>query len=180
MKYTAQIKALKSANPKAQKELYEFYAPKFMALCMRYVKEEFLAEDILIKGFTKIFKEVLTFEDQGNPNAWMYRIMINECLMELRKNNNFSLRIESQNLEETTFTNALDDLYEQDLLDIINQLPVGCKTVFNLFIIEGFSHKEIAYKLNISEGTSKSQLNLAKTKLKNILTTTYKNSYYGK
>lgn len=180
MKESYNIKLLKKQNAKEQKRLYENYSPRFLALCKRYLQDQQTAEDALIQGFMKIFKEVEKFVERGSFEAWMHRIIVNECLMEIRKNQNLTLFLHSEPPSIPAAENLLDALYESDLIELINQLPIGCKTVFNLYIIEGFSHKEIAYKLGITEGTSKSQLNLAKTKLKKIITENHNFSKYGR
>ena len=119
--------------------------------------------------FTKIdqLKEELAFE------GWAKKIAVNQCLMQLKKNVNFNLYLEDVSLKEQPLTDEMADLEEEDLLNLLNYLPDGCKTVFSLFVIEGFSHKDIAEKLQISEGTSKSQLNVAKTKLKDLVNQFY-------
>ncbi len=173
-KHSALIKKLKKGNAKAQKELYETFAPRFMTVCLRYLKDRAWAEDTLIESFMKIYSEIHKYRDMGSFEAWMYRITVNQCLMELRKNKIFNM-VFNPNLHDQEYSiDALDQLYEEDILKCIEQLPMGCRTVFNLFVIEGYSHKEIAYKLGVSEGTSKSQLNLAKKKLREILPTELK------
>ncbi len=174
------IKKLKRENPKAQKRLYDSYAPRFMALCRRYIRDTALAEDVMIEGFMKIFKEIKNYRNIGNFEAWMHRIMVNQCLMELRKNHNLTMHLDPDRSLAYTSFNALDGLYEEDLKALISELPVGCRTVFNLYIIEGYSHREISKQLEISEGTSKSQLHLAKKKLQESIQTTYKNTQHGR
>ena len=98
---------------------------------------------------------------------------MNQCLMKLKKNVNFNLYLEDVSLKNQPLTDEMCELEEEDLLNLLNYLPDGCKTVFSLFVIEGFSHKDIAEKLQISEGTSKSQLNVAKTKLKDLINQFY-------
>src|SRR5690606_21113631 len=133
------------------------------------MKNQELAEDVLVKGFLKVFDHIDSFEGKGNFEGWMQRIFINECLMELRKKNDFTVYLETSNIQPQREATALENLYEQDILKLLDFLPIGCRTVFNLYVIEGFKHGEIAKELNISEGTSKSQLNLAKEKLKVLL-----------
>ncbi len=163
------IRKLRNQNPKAQKELYDCYAPKFLGLCVRYLNDIQWAENAMMEAFLKIFTQIDKYRDIGNFQSWMYKIVVNQCLMQIRKNHNFNLHLNVETHQPVTNYTALENLYEEDLLKIINQLPVGCKTVFNLYFIEGYSHKEIAYKLKITEGTSKSQLHLAKNKIKKML-----------
>jgi len=163
------ISLLAKNNSKAQKYLYDKYAAKYNAICLRYLKEIMLAEDALISGFMKIFTKINQYNKSTNFEAWMYKIMINECLMELRKKSNFNLRLENFQIENNNQNNVLNDLYEKDVLLYLDDLPTGCRTIFNLYVIEGYKHNEIAEILDISEGTSKSQLNVAKQKLQKLL-----------
>ncbi len=174
------IKRLKRKDAKAQKKLYETFSPRFYALCYRYMGDKAMAEDMMIEGFMKIYSEIDSYNSFGSFEAWMYRIMVNRCLMELRKQHNLNIHLNPKLQLPNLETNILDQLYEEDLLKLVETLPIGCKTVFNLYIIERFSHKEIAYKLGISEGTSKSQLNLAKKKLKEALSLNYRKEDYGR
>lgn len=169
MKETELIKGCKKGDRKSQKWLYEKYSVRFFGVCKRYMKDVETAEDVLVKGFLKIFENINTFESKGSFEGWMYKIMVNECLMELRKKQDFTIYLESSNIQPRKEATALENLYEQDVLKLLEFLPIGCRTVFNLYVIEGYKHNEIAKKLNISEGTSKSQLNLAKEKLKVLL-----------
>ncbi len=165
-KHQKLIKNLKKGSAAAQKELYDSFSPRLMTVCMRYLKDKAWAEDTLMESFMKIFTEIKSYRELGCFEAWMYRITVNQCLMELRKNRSFKMLINPNSPEVPIAPNALSDLYEEDMLLKIESLPVGCRTVFNLYVVEGYTHKEIAYKLGITEGTSKSQLNLAKKKLK--------------
>ena len=125
--------------------------------------------DAFFTLFTKIdqLKEDLAFE------AWARKITVNQCLLQLKKNLNFNLYLEDVAYSDQPLVEEVTDLEEEDLLNLVHYLPEGCKTIFSLFVIEGYSHKEIAAQLQISEGTSKSQLNAAKSKLKELVTTYY-------
>lgn len=169
MKEVEFIEGCKRRDRKVQKLLYEQYSARFFGVCKRYMKNIESAEDVLVKGFLKVFENINSFEGKGNFEGWMQRIFINECLMELRKKQDFTIYLESSNIQPQRDATALENLYEQDVLKLLNFLPTGCRTVFNLYVIEGYKHSEIAKQLNISEGTSKSQLNLAKEKLKVLL-----------
>jgi RNA polymerase sigma-70 factor (ECF subfamily) len=141
-------------------------------LCRRYVKNAEDAEEVLLDGFYKFFKNMPAFHYQGEAAmmAWLKKIMVNECLMLLRKKNVFTIVTESSAEELPLEAEALDQLSAKEIFDLIVQLPVGYRTVFNLFEIEGRDHKEIAGLLGITEGTSKSQLSKAKSLLqKNLL-----------
>ena len=125
------------------------------------------AEDALVKGFLKIFQNINSYTNEGNFEGWMHRIIVNECLMELRKKKAIFLNIDEHPKEVASDINPTQS--DGSALQLLDLLPEGCKVVFILYVIEGFKHKEIAEQLGISEGTSKSQLNLAKSKLKDLL-----------
>jgi RNA polymerase sigma-70 factor (ECF subfamily) len=163
------IQGCKSRDRLVQKQLYEKYSAGFFGVCKRYLKNVELAEDVLVKGFLKIFDHIDSYEGKGNFEGWMQRIFVNECLMELRKKQDFTIYLETSNIQPQRDATVLENLYEQDILKLLDFLPTGCRTVFNLYVIEGFKHNEIAEQLGISEGTSKSQLNLAKEKMKVLL-----------
>lgn len=163
------IQGCKRQDRKVQKQLYEQYSARFLGICKRYMKNVEEAEDVLVKGFLKIFEKIDSYEGKGNFEGWMHRIFVNECLMELRKKKDFTIYLESTNYQPQKDASVLENLYEQDVLKLLDYLPTGCRTVFNLYVIEGYKHNEIAEQLAISEGTSKSQLNLAKEKLKVLL-----------
>jgi len=157
----------------AQRQLYELMAPKLYQTCKRYLKKEEEIKEALADAFYTIFtkldqlKEVLAFE------AWARKIAVNQCLLTLRKNVNFNIYIDDMKQEPNLEGASETFLEAEDLMQLLNHIPEGCKTVFNLFAIEGFSHKEIASMLGISEGTSKSQLNVSRTKLKELVNGLY-------
>ncbi|MFC4870704.1 RNA polymerase sigma factor [Negadavirga shengliensis] len=158
-------------DPIAQKEVYERYSPKMYVLCFRYVKETATAEDILIIGFMKVFEKIHQFRETGSFAGWIRRIMVNECLMYLEKEKSLYNEIGLDGaLSPTVDRIPGDDLAVEDLMKLINSLPLGYRTVFNLFAIEGFPHHEIAEKLHISENTSKSQLSRARALLQKMIT----------
>ncbi|WP_194778422.1 RNA polymerase sigma factor [Pararhodonellum marinum] len=159
-------------NRSMQNAVYEKYASKMYALCLRYVKEAAIAEDVLIIGFMKVFDRIHQFKSTGSFGGWIRRIMVNECLMYLEKEKNFYREIGIDSiLPPQVQTPPSDELDVEDLMKLINSLPVGYKTVFNLYAIEGFSHHEIADKLKISENTSKSQLSRARSLLQKMIKT---------
>ncbi|MEG0187564.1 RNA polymerase sigma factor [Algoriella sp.] len=163
------IKACIKNDSKAQRLLYEKYDARFFAVCKRYFTDVQQAEDALVKGFLKIFQNLINYSFEGSFEGWMRRIMINECLMELRKNKIFHLNVDDYSTTISSNQEASQQIEEDDVMKLLNYLPDGCRLVFTLFVIEGYKHKEIAENLGITEGTSKSQLNLAKTKLKEML-----------
>lgn len=163
------IKACVNNDSKAQRLLYEKYDARFFAVCKRYFTDIQQAEDALVKGFLKIFQNLENYSFEGSFEGWMQRIMINECLMELRKNKIFHLNVDDYSSSISSNQEASQQIEEEDVMKLLDYLPEGCRLVFTLYVIEGYKHKEIAESLGITEGTSKSQLNLAKTKLKGML-----------
>ena len=133
-------------------------------ICGRYVKNREDAEEIMLDGFYKFFKNLSSFNFQGDAAlfAWIKKIMINECLMFLRKKTVFNIVSDSVAEEVSLEEEALNNLSAAEIFGLVIRLPVGYRTVFNLFEIEGMAHKEIASLLGISEGTSKSQLSKSK------------------
>ena len=140
------------------------------SVCRRYVMQLQEAEDILVCGFTKVFQKLDQYKGQGSFEGWVRRIMVNECLTFIRRNKSMYLEVEIEKASrEPDFQKLSDQLEVEDLEKMIDRLPMGYKTVFNLYAIEGFSHKEIAEKLGISENTSKSQLSRARVHLQRLL-----------
>lgn len=164
------IRRCQQQDNRAQKQVFEQFAPKMLALCNRYVSDQSQAEDIMVTAFTKVFKRIDQFGHAGSFEGWIRRIMVNESLTYLRSNRKMYLEVDIEKAEKDPDYAILDDHLEaEDLMKLINQLPVGYRTVFNLYAIEGFSHKEIAEKLEISENTSKSQLSRARALLQRHL-----------
>ena len=139
-------------------------------LCLRYLQNEQDTFEILTSGFLKVFKKIRDFKYQGEGSleAWMRRIMINESLMKLKQKKNMYMNVALDNVEAETY-NTNTDVDAAYLYDAIRGLPDGYRTVFNLYVIEGYSHKEIAEKLGIAESSSRSQLVHAKKRLKEWL-----------
>lgn len=169
MKLSHIILKCKSNSRIAQNELFIQYAPIFYSIAQRYIKNSHTAEDIVSKSFYKIFTKINDYNGQGSFEGWMKRIVINECLMELRKNKNFSLTLSIDQLTEDIKVDWEDRLGYEEILSLLDSLPDGYRTVFNLYVIEGYKHREIAEILNISINTSKSQLILARRKLQLLL-----------
>jgi len=137
---------------------------------MRYLKNDMDAEEALLNGFMKIYQHIDKFESKGSFEGWVRRIMVNEALTFLRKKEPLHLAIEDGYTQIAGLVTADHDMNEEELLGILRTLPAGYRAVFNLYAIEGFSHKEIADMLNITEGTSKSQLSKARAMLQKKLT----------
>jgi RNA polymerase sigma-70 factor (ECF subfamily) len=166
------VKEAKAGSSAAQKCLFDLFGDKMMTVCCRYVKRREDAEEIVLDGFCKFFHHLPAFRYHGEAAlyAWLKKIIIRECLMFLRKKNVFSMLTETSVLENIPLAEeALDNLSANEIVSLIIQLPVGYRTVFNLYVIEGMDHKEIAEELGIAEGTSKSQLSKARILLQKML-----------
>lgn len=164
------IKACIEKDGKAQRSIYEKYAPQMYPICLRYVQEVSAAEDVLITGFMKVFDKMNSYSGRGSLGAWIRRIMINESLGYLRKNKTMYLEVEIEVADrEPNLQHVQDHLQAQDLMKMVSDLPMGYRTVFNLYAIEGYSHKEISKLLGISQNTSKSQLSRARSLLRQKL-----------
>lgn len=147
-----------------QRELYKKYAGKMMVVCMRYSNNRMEAEDILQDGFMKIFDSIGKFKQEGSLEGWIRRIIVNVALNKIRVNNKMHFEEISSKSEiiVNDDSSVVEKLSEQDLLNIINKLPNGYKYVFNMYAIEGYTHKEIAESLGIEEASSRSQYSKAK------------------
>jgi len=161
---------LRNQDPAAQKQLYDRYSPLLFSVCRRYLRAREDAEEALVSGFFKVFSQIASFSGQGSFEGWMRRIVINEALMMLRKS---QLLIfpgdEVIQFDQPDGFSIEADLSAREIMVLLDELPNGYRTVFNLYIIEGYKHQEIADLLGISINTSKSQLILAKEKLRNLL-----------
>lgn len=163
------LKGIKNKDRQAQRALYDTYAPVLMSIGMRYMKDVQQAEDMVAEAFFKIFTRIHTYKETGSFEGWMKRIMINECLMEIRKNQRRNLHVSIDEVDLDTDPVALDKLSAEEIISTINELPEGYRTVFNMYVIDGYKHREIADILGISIHTSKSQLIMAKRKLQQLL-----------
>lgn len=157
----------------SQRQVYELMAPRLYRTCKRYLKKEEEIEESLADAFYAIFTKLDQLKENGAFEAWARRITVNMCLQQLRKNVNFNIYLDDHKTLPMSATVEQAGLEEEDLLKLLTRIPEGCRTIFNLFVIEGYGHKEIAQMLSISEGTSKSQLNVAKTKLKELVNNLY-------
>jgi len=157
------IKGCINRDSRMQEELYNRFAPKMYAVCLRYSNNTDDAQDLLQEGFIKIFKNLDRFRAEGSFEGWVRRVFINTSIEHYRRKVNlFSTSEKEQTLIQDSSWNALDKLAEKDIIKLVQELSPGYRTVFNMYAIEGFSHKEIGGILGISEGTSKSQLARAK------------------
>jgi RNA polymerase sigma-70 factor (ECF subfamily) len=164
------IKGCVRRERNAQKRLYDTFSSKMYALCCRYVKDSMEAEDVLITAFTKIFDRIDQYKGEGSFEGWIRRVIVNESLTYLRRNRSMYIETDLEAADrEPDYQHLSDHLEAEDLLNMIQELPTGYRIVFNLYAIDGYSHKEIADQLNISENTSKSQLSRARVFLQKIL-----------
>jgi len=164
------IKGCRNNDPVAQGDLYQKYSSKLFGICSRYIKDLAESEDVMIQGFMKIFQKIDQYKGEGSFEGWMRRIVVNESLTYLRRNKSMYLEVEIDHADrQPDYAKFEDSLNAEDLMKMIHRLPIGYQTVFNLYAIEGFSHKEIAQKLKISDNTSKSQLSRARKLLKKYL-----------
>ena len=164
------IKGCLRRDRTAQKRLYEAYSSKLYGLCYRYVKDSMEAEDVLVTAFMKVFEKIDQFKNEGSFEGWIRRIVVNEALTSLRRNRSMYLETELEQVDyDPNYKTLHDHLEAEDLIQLVNELPTGYRIVFNMYAIDGYSHKEIAEALNISENTSKSQLSRARTYLQKVL-----------
>jgi len=161
------IKSCLAKDKKAQKELYKKYAATMFGICLRYCKKRTEAEDILQEAFVKIYSNLKSYRSDGSFEGWLKRITVNTALNFYKSNIKrcFDASIDDMNDSEMPYTEGISnaEVSAEELLKIINTLADGYRVVFNLYAIEGYSHKEIAQMLNISENTSKSQLSRARS-----------------
>ena len=154
-----------------QNRLYAEFAPAMMAVCLRYTKNRYEAEEILQEGFIKVYTCLHQYQFKGPLEAWIKKIMVNCALQKLRNKKTLYQIVHSENLAEECVDEALalDNINAKELILLIQGLPHMCRIIFNLFVFEGMKHREIAKLLNISEGTSKSHLHDARILLQNKL-----------
>ncbi|WP_235298840.1 RNA polymerase sigma factor [Portibacter marinus] len=163
------IRLCKKGNREAQKELYNHYAPLLFGICRRYLKNDSDAEDVFLSGMFKIFDNIKKFKGEGSFEGWMKRIMVNECLMHIRKFKKLNMVVEWSQIDNAEDPIVFGKLAEEEIKSLILDLPEGYRTVFNLYVVEGYKHREIAELLGISINTSKSQLILARKKLREFI-----------
>nr|WP_320120342.1 sigma-70 family RNA polymerase sigma factor [uncultured Marinifilum sp.] len=168
------IKALKNKKPKAQQKVFNLYADYLFRICYRYLNNREQTEDVLSQTFLNVFDKVhkTDITEEAALKAWMKKVAINQSLMEIRKHVQFSQPLTLiEEIEESEITSD-ENLLENDLIQMVLALPDGYRTVFSLYAIEGYKHEEIAEQLNISVGTSKSQLSKARKLLKKMISKT--------
>lgn len=168
--YKPLISRASKGNQKAQHQLFEFFAPKMLSVCRQYMKNNVLAEEVMLTGFLKVFTNLNSFKAQGSFEGWIRRIMVNESISQLRKEKKLIFK------DEDYFENSLDlvayvdtTIEVSEIQKLIDQLPHGYKTVFVLYVVEGYKHSEISEMLEISESTSKTQLFKARKMLQTLI-----------
>ncbi len=160
------IKASLKGSQQAYRSLYEHYRQSLFMVCLRYAKDRSTAQDYLQEAFINIFKNLQQFDDtKGVFESWAKRIAINVCLSNIRKQSLYSVNITRAEQMASLEVDALSQLSLQEMLKLVQGLPYGYRTVFNMYVIDGYAHKEIAAELNISVSTSKSQLMKARNLL---------------
>lgn len=172
------ITKAKNGDRTAQRQLYDHLSPWCLGICRRYIKDPDFAEDVMITAFARFLKNLHQLRDECSPEAWISKIMVNESITFLRKKK--VMYSEEMSVYENVLVSEasqLENLTTQEIQTLIDKLPEGCKMVFNLYVFEEYSHKEIAEALQISEGTSKSQLAYARKILKESFTAQNKVSH---
>ena len=167
MDYNKLVADCLKLKPDAQRQLYEHFAPAMLGVCFRYTKSVKDAEDVLQEGLVKVFRHLHQYRNEGEPGAWIRKIMVNTALNYLKKNRKYQydLSFNDVALHPVSVDDPSVTLQAKDLADLVRQLPTGFQTIFNLHAIEGYSHVEIANLLGITDGTSRSQYARARTLL---------------
>lgn len=155
-------------NLSCQNKLYELYSDTLYLVCLRYLKNKEDAEDVLQEAFLKIFDKISDYNGSGSFEGWLKRIVINHSLRYLERKSKMTFNDEIEQVKLNTDASYGEYDYKF-LLQLIQQLPIGYRTIFNMYVLDGMSHQEISEELNISEGTSKSQLSRARKILQQAL-----------
>ncbi|MCX8020319.1 MAG: sigma-70 family RNA polymerase sigma factor [Chitinophagaceae bacterium] len=159
-----------AGDRRMQEELYRRFSARMYAVCLRYAGNTEEAQDLLQEGFIKVYKKLNSFRGEGSFEGWMRRIFVNTAIEHFRKKRYLMPVTEKEeNTMESDYLTGLDQLSTKEIMDLIQKLSPGYRTVFNMYVVEGFTHKEIADMLGISEGTSKSQLSRAKVILQKMV-----------
>jgi RNA polymerase sigma-70 factor (ECF subfamily) len=165
------VKGCIGNDRKVQELLYRRFAKEMYAICLSYAKDRSAAQDILQDGFVKVFEKIRSFHHDGSLAGWIRRIITNTAVDHYRRKSTLNKFIEfdPMPMDRTGENNISDSLHTREILEQVRKLPDGAQVILNLYALEGFSHKEIAEKLQISEGTSKSQVNRARNLLQKLL-----------
>ena len=165
------IKACIRNDGRAQKEIFDSFSPRLMGVCLRYAADRDEANDMMQEGFIKIFQKIEKYSGSGSFGGWLHRTMVNTCLDAIRKKSKFKYNVEFEKAEYLVKEEELilSQIRTKELLGLVQGLPKGYRIVFNMFAIEGYSHKEIAEELEITESTSKSQYRKARISLQKAI-----------
>lgn len=164
------IQGCREGDRRMQRLLYERFSPTMYGICLRYAGTTEEAEDVLQEGFIKVFSKIDSFRGDGSFEGWMRRIFVNTAIEHYRKKTYLQpIGDQQENTMEGKYLTALDHMAEKDIVALVQQLAPGYRLVFNMYVVEGYTHKQIADELNISEGTSKSQLSRARVLLQDLV-----------
>jgi RNA polymerase sigma-70 factor (ECF subfamily) len=164
-------------NREAQHFLYELHSPKMLSICRYYIKDVQQAEEVMLNGFFKVFKNIKSFKSNGSFEGWVRRIMVREAISYLRSKKKIEFATEDEYIEHDYSNNIKTNIEVAEIQQLIDSLPEGYRMIFIMYAIEGYKHYEIAELLNISEGTSKSQLFKARQMLQKKIIELNNNSY---
>lgn len=177
------IKRCLKNDSSAQQKLYQTYARKMYTVCYRFARVGAEADDIMQEGFIRVFNNLSSFRHDGSFEGWIRRIIVNTAITYIKKHGQYKSEVDIENVGDDFLVEdeAISNLSKEDLLRIVQELPDGKRVVFNLYVYEGYSHKEIGKMLGINESTSKGQLSKAKQmlreKLENVISKTYERIY---
>jgi RNA polymerase sigma-70 factor (ECF subfamily) len=165
------LEGCKKGDRTAQRKLFDALAPKMMALCLRYTGDSQTAEDVLQDGFVTLFTRLDSYSGKGSFEGWARKIFVNAALMQLRKNDALSGSddIDAARSLSSGAPTAVEDLGYREIMKLIASLPDGLRTVFNMYVIEGYTHKEIGEALGMEEATSRSKLQRARVRLQELI-----------
>jgi RNA polymerase sigma-70 factor (ECF subfamily) len=164
-------------NREAQHVLYELHSPKMLSICRYYIKDVQQAEEVMLNGFFKVFKNIKSFKSNGSFEGWVRRIMVREAISYLRSKKKIEFATEDEYIEHDYSNNIKTNIEVAEIQQLIDELPEGYRMVFVMYAIEGYKHYEIAELLKITEGTSKSQLFKARQLLQQKIKELNKTSY---
>lgn len=166
--YSKLIEKASQGDRRAQHQLFDLFAPKMLGVCRQYVKNNDLAQEVMLSGFLKMFNHLPDFKNEGSFEGWIRRIMVNESISQLRKDKKLNFVSESAIENTTEYSTYIETEFDEaEIQKLIDSLPDGYKTIFVLYVVEGYKHSEISELLQITESTSKSQLFKARKMLQN-------------
>ncbi len=170
------LRGCRAGDAEAQKELYDKYSPKLWPICLRYAKNVMSAEDIMQEGFIRIYRYINDYKGEGSFEGWLRRVMVNTAINYYKKNLQQKMEKDIDEVFDISIreADAISQMTTEEILAVVQTLPDGYRTIFNLFVIEGFSHKVIAETLGITENTSKSQLSRARVLLQHKINKIYR------